>query len=252
MQILAEIGPDAGKAVAILIHFLKQDDVGLRRAAASVLGSIGPAAADAVTLLREFLNTRDGGLHLSAAIALARIAPDTGDSIKTLLDDLRDSDSPTRVEAVMALGQIGSAARDAVPELASHLEEVTILGVEAARALWRIGHNDAPVLEALVRAVREGDNYCRMESLTTLGELGPQARKVLPTLVALYIENSDALYWSRTAVFAAAPGTPLLGRPPALTLLQTGRRRPGAVIQPRLAVVIKRIDSITAGKLGIP
>ena len=152
----------------------------------------------------------------------------------------------------MALGQIGPAARDAAPELTSRMEEVTVLGVEAARALWRIGHNDAPVLEALVRAAQEGDNFCRMESLAILGDLGPQARKVLPTLVALYIENSDSLYWTRMAVLAAAPGTPLLGRPPALVVLQIGRRRPGAIVQPRLAMVIKRIDSITAGKLGIP
>src|SRR5262249_23910231 len=177
-------------------------------------------AKDAIPILHDSLKVRDHALHIYSAVALARISPDCGDAVHALIDDLRDERSATHIQAAMALGQVGPAAQSAVPELVASLKDRAMLGVEAARALWKLGCKKDVFVECLVEAIRSGDNFVRMEALRTLSEIGPSARAALPTLVALWAESNDVVFNSRVAVLAIAPPPSFLSYPNAVQALK--------------------------------
>jgi HEAT repeat protein len=250
LLVLSEMGPLAGQAVPALIGTLKDEDITVRSASALVLGRIGPAAKHAVPILQSYLKVRDHGLHIYSAVALARISPGCADAVRALIDDLRDEQSATHIQAAMALGQIGPAAESAIPELVTSLKDRTMLGVEAARALWKIGHKKDAVVESLVEAVRRGDNFVQMESLRTLSEIGPSARAALPTLVALWVGNNDVVFNSRLAVLAIAPPPAFLSFPNVAQALRLLRVRQSGSLRPMVAATIARIDPAMARTVG--
>ena len=252
LLVLSEMGPLAGQAAPALIGTLKDEDITLRTASALVLGRIGPAAKDAIPILRDYLKVRDHGLHIYSALALARISPDCGDAVLALIEDLRDEQSATHIQAAMALGQVGPAAQSAIPELAASLKDRTMLGVEAARALWKIGYKKDVVVQSLVEAIQRGDNFVRMESLRTLSEIGPSARAALPTLVALWAENNDVVFHSRIAVLAIAPPPASLSFPNTVQALKFSRVRQFGTLRPMVAATIRKIDPAMAAKVGAP
>src|SRR5262249_31195437 len=92
---------------------------------------------------------------------------------------------------LLALAEVGPAAKAVVSTLEKVITEKRSGEVygEAAWALWKIGKHRAAV-PALVKCVRTqphpvSEAYTNWEVLGWLGEIGPEARAAVPTLLAL-------------------------------------------------------------------
>lgn len=123
---LANIGPDARKAVPALIETLKDKHKDmptesarfvLDATVALALGNIGPDAKAAVPTLIEALKKHKG--FFNAITALGQIGDRA--AVPALIKALRNKDSEVRAEVAAALGEISDPA--AVPHLTEALKD---------------------------------------------------------------------------------------------------------------------------------
>jgi hypothetical protein len=188
---LGGLGDAGGVAGPILRQKLKDDDAGVRKAAAAALGAVRPDAKEVAPALlavagadpdeavrraaggaldrigvaglpqlRAGLNHEDGAVRRAAAEALGRLGPAAADSGPGLTEALRDKDRGVRTAAAESLGRLGDAAGAAGPVLRDKLKDEDV-GVRkaAADALRRLGAAAAerPLVEKYLHAGQLAD-----------------------------------------------------------------------------------------------
>jgi HEAT repeat protein len=250
LKILFEMGPSAVPALPELTEALKDEDIIIRRTATLALAEIGPQAKEAVPALVACLKNRQGNIHVYSARALARIDPGCSLAIDTLIQDLKDERSPGHGPAAQTLGDFGPAAKKAIPVLAEKLKEKTGLRVVVASALWRIGYEAHPIVQALVETIETGDSPSGVEALNVLDEMGPKAKEAVPALVDLWSQTNDRLFRVRLAVFSVAPPPSEVLFTGLMRSLMVRRLRLPSDVASRIRSVLRRIDPTAAAKLG--
>jgi HEAT repeat protein len=205
-----------------LILTLDDRNSTVRAEGACSLGKIGEPARSALPRTGRLLKDADRNVRTEAALALWRIdrRPESIDTLIDSLDttvtdseakdakDLRsvlDSVQPnghktpkaliaigeyfepatgTRIKAANYLRLIGKPAGRAIPKLNQCLTDKSLtLEVMAARAIWGISSQSAPLVPVLVRVLK--DDYCdlldlRLPASKLLGDIGPGAKESLP------------------------------------------------------------------------
>ncbi len=193
---LGEFGPKAGVAVPALGARLKDDDKGtekgsvvfVRAAAARALGKIGPGAQAATSNLTQLLYDPEPYLRMEATIALWRINRQASEVLPLLITDLSNIASPIKWEIFQALGEMGPDARAAVPAITIELKSRdSRVRQQAAESLWRIDREQAPVIvDALIEPLDDpADLFSVLQGAKLLGEIGPEARRAVPSLINL-------------------------------------------------------------------
>jgi HEAT repeat protein len=223
------VSGEAAASVPVLGDAVKRAAVGVgtRRLAAEVLAAMGPRARDVVPALVEAARSQDELLAILAVQALGKIGPDAAAAVPALIDRLKEEgDSPVRHAAVVALADIGPGARGAVPQLVRLLKEagpqergmiVVTLGkigtaADAGPALVEVMRTQSGSPEegffhpALIQALqRLGPQVCgdlaellkdrraavRRNAVETLVSFGPQAKDVLPALLAALDDKDE-------------------------------------------------------------
>ncbi len=134
--------------------------------------------------LKAGLGDDDGLVQVAASLALWQVEK-SPDAILTLRDVLKKGVSTEPTEAAQALGKIGPEAKDAIGELRAscQLTEDARVAVAAAGALWRI-EKDRKMIGVLNEKIKQRSLY-RMEAITILSEIGPDAKEAIPAIKAL-------------------------------------------------------------------
>jgi hypothetical protein len=166
---LGRIGPAAGAATGRLVDLLERSSWN-SHAYCRALGEIGPAAAAAVPTLEGLLEERGRFIRLDAASALCRIAPQQASNYVAVLRALQNAEFP-------------------------------VVRCGASVALWRLGLETRLPLDELTAAAAAGD----ARAMETLGDIGPLARPVLPTLEAQFNGASELRYAAAATLGKIAP-----------------------------------------------
>jgi HEAT repeat protein len=158
---------------------------------AQIIGRMGARARPLLGVLTYALNLPDRTIRPAVAHALWQIdrSPLVIPALVEVLAETRDS--AARTAAANALAEIGPPARTAIPVLLLACQATggndtadLIVRPAALRALWKIEpKTQAWVLPILLESLRDGSYAeARVQTLQTLGEMGPAARLALPAV----------------------------------------------------------------------
>jgi HEAT repeat protein len=212
------MGQRAAPAVTQLAKALQHDDPALRTLAARALGKIGADAKSTVPQLEQALDDKVAVVRIEAALATWFIT-NQAKNVLVLVKALSDESASVRENACQALAVMKSAAKDAVEPVAKLLDDKD-LRIRAIMTLGAIGPPAERMLPQLKRLmqVKDGDTQLwsafavwqiagdvkdsmkvleillgteahYTSTIRVLGEMGPAAQSMLPTLVALYREE---------------------------------------------------------------
>jgi HEAT repeat protein len=190
---LKRMGRNASSAETALHDGLRDSDRGARIAAATAYWSVSHKADEAVGVLRsEIQASDDWAAQMWAADALAEIGPAAKAAVPELIECLTSDTRYVVTSSAKALGKIGPDAVSAVPALTAQLKDSDdhYTRVCIARALWRIKRSDEslPVLHYALKNSR--DFMAVSQAAETAGEMGPQAKRLVPLLLPL-LKDSD-------------------------------------------------------------
>ncbi|MFZ5564630.1 MAG: sister chromatid cohesion protein PDS5, partial [Thermodesulfobacteriota bacterium] len=196
---LAQMGPDAAKAVpALVAAMMDESDWGrlyneVRRSSARALGEMRYEARAANPALIKASTFHDYDVRLEAVKALGKIGPKSEATvIEALKVALKDSDFDVRREAANALGGFEVYADSTVPNLVKALSDMDFdVRREAAKSLGRIGPKTDAAVEALLKTTNDADADVRQAAVEALANVQPEDRaKVLP-VVLLKLDDMD-------------------------------------------------------------
>jgi HEAT repeat protein len=166
-----------------------------RREAALALVRITGEAGDvvtAVTILRQGLSDMDADVRGMSAAALTTLGPAAKIAVPDLVPCLKHPSPIVRGHAARALGNLG--AKDFMPDLKKLLSDKDArVCVEAAAASIRLDGDSADALPILERGLEEASLETRATTITRLGELGPTAKPLVPSLRDALLDPSPRL-----------------------------------------------------------
>lgn len=215
---LAGMGPTAKSAAAELAKALTHDDAAFRALSARALGRIGPAAKAALPQLDNAVKDMVTGVRIEAALAAWRITA-TPTHVGVLIKALEEKSVPDRdaacqaiatmkavakeavdplakllgdkdlrVRAITTLGEIGPSANKALPAIKTFMkDEDGDTQLRTAYAVWQISGDTKETMKVLESLLATEKYYT--STIHVLGDMGPAAASLLPTLVALYREE---------------------------------------------------------------
>ena len=184
-QTLAHIG---GIEVAPLwLELLNGKDKPLAKIALSALEATGKLKYVHLTALVAALKNETPGIRAYAAQAIGEVGPDARWTVRNLMKGVEDNDETVRQHAIIALGKIGPRADEAAPVLITRLKDKQYHDL-AAEALVKIGKGSVPDLVAVLKD-ETSKRPDRLDAVTILGEIGPDAKGAISALVL--VANSD-------------------------------------------------------------
>ena len=237
LSILGDMGAGGARAVPHVAKLLADPHEDTRQSAAYALNRIGPGARAAAPALLDLLQSQNASTASAAASALLSIEPDAKASLPKLLAFLEKSRDHSAVTVLGLLTAYGKSAESAYPTVLAVLEDTTRtpqIRASAAVALSRIAPARAakealPPMRKLLampdqrlaaaRAIFEADPTdkeavdffeaqlghatpsVRTGACSALGQIGPAAKRFLPTLRELC---KDKEYTLRAAAAMAA------------------------------------------------
>ena len=205
---IGRIGPDAAKALPVLVAALADDTAG--SAAAKALSQIGAASLDP---LLTTIQGHDPAAVANAARGIEWLGKDATPAVAAIIRLLRQTDdASTQVALIKALGGIGAPADDATDVLLATLDSDHKPVLRAAiDALGKIGASEAvPALDAMLAS---DDAFDAGAAASALGGMGPAAKPAIPTLMVLlnkpdmdrYLQGQVAIALGRMQAGEALP-----------------------------------------------
>lgn len=184
-----ELEHHAEPSVPNLIVALRDDNLEVRRAAASVFYWIGPAGSVATPALVNLIRTeQDHEIRVDSGLSLAKIGKAAIPSVKQLLDD----PSPrVRCEAIRAIGCMDPKQTWAVPILL-RLSKDTSSDVRGMAYVYMrvISPDDPAVLKSLILGLSDPDSEVRTDCARSLEYIGPNAAPATEKLLTL-VDDAD-------------------------------------------------------------
>lgn len=163
---------------------------------------------EAVPVLAELLGDADATVRLYAVGNLAWMRRGAEAAVPALVRLFgQEHDPEARALSARALGAIGPGAAAATPALRAALTDVDLLiRVSAARALWQIDRQAAPILPVLYEALAS-ESWSRELARDVLADMGPGAEPGVPAPVVAALRSRDPDLWNRflPEVRAAVP-----------------------------------------------
>ena len=218
LTLIGAMGTGGAKAVPRLAKLLAESDARSKQVIVVALGQIGPPAKAVAPALLDLLTSTDSNLVNCVAQSLRNIEPDAKASLPKLLASLRKSENLVAGPIFTLMGRYGKSAEEAFPPLLAILEDTTRrpqVRASAAVALSRISPARAkkealPAMRILLATAEEkfvvasavfladpADKSAiaffesdlrstafgaRSNACSTLGRLGPAAKRFLPLI----------------------------------------------------------------------
>jgi len=186
---LGDRGPDAKLAIAPLLRCLREDDPTLHSFVRNTLPKIGAPNESDMPALLELLDDSSSVVKVATLEELALAGPTARVGLSALVKCLGDRDTSVRRKAAEAVGKIGvdPADRDSLlPKLSAALNDGDpVVRSAAAGALAGLpyGRDDVPMLE---KYLAQRDPAVRTFAARGLAKVGPDARPMVPALLAAY------------------------------------------------------------------
>ena len=175
-------------ALSILIEFLKSKNKYFREYACWALGAIGDKSA--IPFLVGALKDEDEYVRSRAVESLGKINEKS--TLPLLTETLKDKSGYVRLTTVLVLSEIGDSS--VIPVLTEILNDKDS-GVKKyiIKTLGKIGKSS--VVPLFIKLLKSGklEFQDRDEVITTLGEIGPEAKGAVPVLIGL-LNNEDDEY----------------------------------------------------------
>jgi HEAT repeat protein len=188
---LSWMEPPPKGALSVIIAALSDTNKGVREEAADSLARLGPAATCAVSELARAAEDESFLVRKSALRAIGRTAAASPESVQALTKALYDPKEDIRQAGMNGLIRLCSEANIATDDLVHALhDEDERVAVDAALLLWKRNRDEA-ALASLVRWAQvkgpkmtdgRGTSVC---AIWALGEIGPNAKNAVPTLLCL-------------------------------------------------------------------
>jgi HEAT repeat protein len=201
---LGRIGPEAVSAAADLVSCLFDPDEVVRYGAARALGRIAPPRNPVRTDLEGALLDLSEAVRLAVAESLGRLDPESKRRTGEMLVALAEGPSVRlRREAVTALAEIDPERRkELLPLLFADLRAGSVDGILGFGSVARLDPERLPECRArLLAAVNGPDEAAAGAAAKVIGDLGEEARPLLPELERWPARSSDLAL--RRAVTAA-------------------------------------------------
>lgn len=193
----------------------------VRAQAGLALAELGPDARSAEALLIAALKDKDPEVRYAAVVALSAMGADTPAAIEGLIPALQDPAWFVRYPATLALQKLGSKAKAAVPALIDALQPKDgvkdfrpIRCAQAAVALAKIDPAAKEIQAAIPLILGDkllgydgdGSDGARVVGATALGEMGAAAASAVPALVKrLKDEDGDVRIAAAVALLKIDP-----------------------------------------------
>ena len=185
----------------LLIKTLKHARPEVRAAAASALGWQTNSSSIVFSALTNCLRDRDVEMRRCVVDAISCFGPAASNAVPAIAENIFPGQPPAKSSisineqawAAMALGKIGSGAVAAVPVLQQGAGQSTnaFFRVESAVALWRIRHQPADALPALLQEWGAFDPHMKWKILGCFGEMGSGAATAVPLILSFLDSPPD-------------------------------------------------------------
>jgi HEAT repeat protein len=209
----------AGKTLAQWMADLKHPDPSVREEAIRAVTLFGPEASKAVPLLVDRLRDNDASPRVKACVALSMVEISKADIpavVRALAQRVQeDTQSIVRYYAAVALIRFGEDAKPAVQALALRVSDGASWEIRHACvvALRRAGRDargvpHPGVTRALLEALRDPTLQVRFEAVTALGALGqPEDPALLSTVLRamedrLHDRDKTVQIWAMVGLMA--------------------------------------------------
>ena len=185
----------------LLIKTLKHPRPEVRAVAARGLGWQTNTSPQMFSALTNSLRDRDSEVRRCVVEAISCFGPAASNAVPAIADNILPKNRPVdfrpsdveRAWAAMALGKIGPGAVAAVPVLQQGAGQSTntYFRVTSAVALWRIRHQPADALPALLQEWAAYDPHMKWMILGCFGEMGSGAATAVPLITAFLDSPPD-------------------------------------------------------------
>jgi HEAT repeat protein len=189
VDLLSELGPAASEAVPALIAALNDPDRAVRARAAVALGSVGKDDPQVVTALAGKLSSDEAKFVAQSLVKCGVIAEP---AIPGLSQLLKNGKPEERRAAAKALGAIATDAC-ASPLIAALYDSDDYVREHSAESLGKIGPAAAPATDRLIEMLQDPFYRARRDAARTLGQIGGPAKKAIPALQSLAIDDPEEM-----------------------------------------------------------
>jgi HEAT repeat protein len=205
--VLMGCGMKAADAIITLLNdSSKATTPKMRREAVSVLGSLfRERDPKVIAAIHEALRDKDPGVRSRLIEALltgvsAKPVPHVAasDFTSEFIAALEDPNDEVATAAQTHFHMLGEAGSKAVPYFLKRLDDPK-QHLNALRTLAAIGPRDPRVLSALIEKLTDGKSGLRIEAITALDRLGPDAKSALPALRKIVEEEPGSVASERAA-----------------------------------------------------
>ena len=241
---LGAMGPKAAPAANELAKALQYDDPAMRTLAARALGKIGSEAKETVPQLEKILHDKAPAVRIEAALATWFITG-TPKHVGVLVKVLDEKSVNARDGACQALAVMKAGAKDAVDPVAKLLDDKD-LRIRAITTLGEIGKPAEKTLPALKKLLEDKDGDTQLMSAYAVWQISGDAKESMKVLESLL---GTEKYYTSTIHILGDMGPAAQGLLP--TLVNLYREEDVASDRAALANAIKKIDAKLATKLGI-
>ncbi|HLW68421.1 MAG TPA: HEAT repeat domain-containing protein [Gemmataceae bacterium] len=192
-EAIGNLGDEGKTCAALLAGKLKDDDVGVRQAAAAGLVKLGAAAKDVRDNLLAARTDADPKVRQTVLQALGACGRGDG-VVDGLFASLNDEEEPVRAAAMKTLRELKPPlGKDDLTNLSSALKDKAADARRfAAAELTKIGAEALPVRSSLIDALKDADGEVQKQAAMALGAMGPQAKEAVPALLALMTASLDS------------------------------------------------------------
>jgi HEAT repeat protein len=241
---LGSMGPKAASATDALAKTLFAKDPGVRTMAARALGKIGPGAKSALPQLEKAFDDKVAGVRIESALATWFISGEAK-NVGVLVRALKDESASVRENACHALGVMKAAAKDAVDPVAKLLDDKD-LRVRAVMTLGEIGPPAKKMLPTLKKLLEDKDGDTQLAAALAVYQISGDVKESMKVLEELL---GTEKHYTLAINALGEMGPAAIGMLP--TLVNLYREEEVAADRMALANAIKKIDPKAAAKLGI-
>jgi len=253
-KILTAMRPMEPTASSALIPLISDKDPYVRRVSFECLGRLGEDAKEAIPFLKRAVNDSVPSNRMYCHRALTQITGEENPHVDHIASYLMDDEPENRRLAATLLKYYGPLAKSSCQDLLRCVRDNDVqVRINAIAALGAVGVGSKEIISGLIEAL-ESDKHreVRRAAASSLGEIGPRARKAVPALAKILREAHapPKSKGRRTGWWVAAHALGEIGGDEALSVLSKALKNADPDIRSSAARAIKKIKSAKAKHYG--
>jgi len=212
---IGEIKPAEEFLLPLVTNRLHSTNQLERNATISLLCATQSGVGEVMPFLRDMLSSTNGTNQLTGVIRLRQLGRAARPALPDLVELVNGEKSDQRAvhAACRVLAEFDAEAADAVPAIKARLgrEKQATSRINFAKTLCRIDAQQTDALEVLIQYAQDQTNSQRGFAITSLGNVGLNAKAAIPVLLEAAREEDERV-WNIAANALVRIGETNLGR----------------------------------------